>query len=170
MSLPIKELSQMVARAELGEPDTAVDLSPNDRVDLLEAAIVAQLPAVRIEPVHYFADGLYAREITIPSGTVLTGKVHRTRHLNILSRGTITVWSEAEGTKQLTAPATFVAEAGSRRVGYAHTDVVWTTVHATSETDLEKLETDLIEPHRNPHLVAKDEQPALPVAPVEGGV
>jgi len=102
-------------------------------------------PQVEIEPTHYFADGIYAREIVIPAGTLLTGKIHRTRHLNIVSKGKIAVVTE-DGQKIIEAPCTFVAEAGTKRVGFALEDTVWTTIHASQETDLEKLETELIAP------------------------
>ena len=98
---------------------------------------------MEITPVHYFAKGLYAREIFIPKGTLLTGKIHRTEHLNIISKGDISVVTE-EGTKRITAPFTMIAKPGTKRVGYAHEDTVWTTVHATDETDLEKIELELI--------------------------
>lgn len=102
------------------------------------------MPQFEIEPVHRFSDGLYAREITIPKGCLLTGKVHKTVHLNIISKGDITVWTE-EGMKRVQAPFTMVSKPGTKRVGYAHEDTVWTTIHGTHETDLDKLERDLIE-------------------------
>lgn len=126
-------------------------------VDALEAAMLAE-PQVTIEPVHRFADGLYAREITIPAGTLLTGKIHRTRHLNIVSQGDISVWSEGEPVRRIQAPFSFVAEPGTRRVGFAHADTVWTTIHATHETDLARLEAQLIEPHDNPCLPSVAEE------------
>lgn len=104
-----------------------------------------QMPQVEIPPVHYFSKGLYAREIFIPKGTLLTGKIHKTEHLNIISKGDISVVTE-EGTKRIQAPFTMVAKPGTKRVGYAHEDTVWTTIHATEETDLEKIEHELIAP------------------------
>lgn len=104
-----------------------------------------KLPQTDIPPVHYFADGIYAREITIPKGTVLTGKIHKTEHLNIISKGEISVVTE-EGNKRIVSPCTFVAKPGTKRVGYAHEDTVWTTIHASKEKDLEKLELELISP------------------------
>lgn len=102
------------------------------------------MPALELEPVHHFAKGIYARELRIPAGTVLTGKVHRTEHLNVLSSGDITVWTE-DGMKRLQAPATMVSRPGTKRVGYAHTDTVWITIHGTNETDLDALEAELID-------------------------
>ena len=94
------------------------------QVDRLEAAIRRQLPLLDLPPVHHFADGIYARELFIPAGTLLTGKIHKTQHINIISKGKITVWSAFEGVKIVEAPCTFVAEPGTRRVGYAHEDTI----------------------------------------------
>ncbi len=110
----------------------------------LEDAILAMPEThIHIEPKHYFSDGVYAREIIIPAGTTLTGKIHKTEHLNIISKGEITVWTD-EGMKRIKAPFTMVSKPGMKRVGYAHTDTVWTTIHGTQEKDLEKLEELLI--------------------------
>jgi hypothetical protein len=37
-----------------------------------------------------------------------------------------------------------VSRPGTKRVGYAHEDTIWTTIHATEETDMEKVEKELI--------------------------
>jgi hypothetical protein len=130
----------LTAPAEQAPP--ALDLRA--KIDRLEALMRSE-PQVEIEPVHYFAHGLYAREITIKAGTLLTGKVHRTEHLNIVSKGRIAVWTE-DGMREVSAPFTMVSRPGTKRVGYALEDTVWTTIHATEETDLVKLEAILIAP------------------------
>ena len=127
------------------------DVPTRAQIVKLEDAL-RELEPVHIEPVHHYANGLYAREITIPAGTVLTGKVHKTEHLNIISAGRITVWTE-QGMRTISAPFTMVSQPGTKRVGYAHEDTVWTTIHATTERDLEKLEAELIEPE---YLIAED--------------
>lgn len=119
-------------------------VSVRDKILHLEEEM-RKLPPLEIPPVHYFAEGLYAREITIPKGTVLTGKIHKTEHLNIVSKGEISVVTE-DGNRRISAPCTFVAKPGTKRVGYAHEDTVWTTIHATKERDIEKLELELIAP------------------------
>jgi hypothetical protein len=48
--------------------------------------------------------------------------------------------------EMIRAPITFVSKAGVQKVLYIHEDTIWKTVHVTEETDLEKLETILIEP------------------------
>lgn len=114
------------------------------KIDKLEALMLRE-PQVELEPVHHFAHGLYARELAIPAGTLLTGKIHRTEHLNIISKGRIIVWTE-DGMREVAAPCTLVSRPGTKRVGYALEDTVWTTIHATEERDLVKLEAELIAP------------------------
>lgn len=113
-----------------------------EKIDRLEA-YMRDMPQREIETVHRFGGGIYAREITIPAGTLLTGKIHKTEHMNIVSKGRIVVWTE-DGMKEVAAPFTMVSSPGSKRVGYALEDTVWTTLHATHERDLAKLEADLI--------------------------
>lgn len=124
------------------------DLTPADlrgKIHQLEQAMF-QMPArqITIEPKHHFAKGMYAREILIPKDTTLTGKTHKTQHINVISQGEISVLTD-EGMKRIKAPYTFIAPPGTKRVGYAHEDTVWTTFHATDETDLDKLELELID-------------------------
>ena len=105
------------------------------------------MPQLEITTRHHFAKGLYAREIVIPAGCVLTGKVHSGEHLNIVSKGRIAVWTE-DGMREVSAPFTMVSRPGTKRVGLAIEETVWTTIHAnpTDDTDLALLEAKLIEP------------------------
>jgi hypothetical protein len=114
-----------------------------------------ELPQLKIEVTHRFSKGLYAREIFIPKGAVLIGKIHRFENLNIISQGDITVLTE-EGAKRIRAPFTVVSPPLTKRVGYAHEDTVWTTIHATEETDPEKLEAEFILPNF-PDMPTEDE-------------
>lgn len=116
-----------------------------EQIEHLEAQmrLMEQLP---IPVFHHFADGLYAREITIKAGTILTGKVHSGEHLNIVSQGRIAVWTE-DGMTIVQAPYTMVSHPGTKRVGFALTDTTWTTIHANPQNldDLDALEAALIE-------------------------
>jgi hypothetical protein len=89
--------------------------------------------------VHYFAPGIYARELHIPAGITLTGKIHKYPQLNILSKGKISVLTE-DGIKEVEAPFTVVSPAGTKRIAYAHTDCVWTTILNTDETNINEIE------------------------------
>lgn len=103
------------------------------------------MPQIPEDVHHHFAPGVYMRELRIPKGAVLTGKIHRTDHLNILAKGEISVLTE-HGVRRLTAPCVIQSSAGIKRAGYAHEDTIWITVHPTHETDLAKLEEQLIAP------------------------
>lgn len=120
---------------------------------------VGRLPQVQIATRHYFSKGLYAREVFIPKGAIVVGKIHKFESLNILSQGDITILTEF-GAQRVQAPYTVVSPPLTKRVGYAHEDTVWTTVHATDETDLEKLEDELICP-TFPDMLTDDEILAL---------
>jgi hypothetical protein len=113
-------------------------LSDRAKVELLE--IEMRKHEQRVIPIrHYFSPGVYAREITIPADTLLTGRVHKFSQLNILSGGEISVLTH-EGMKRVKAPFTIVSPPGTKRVAYAHTECTWTTILATEETDPELIE------------------------------
>lgn len=109
----------------------------------LEDAIRALPDQIEPETFHHFAPGIYAREMHIPAGTVLTGKIHKTEHLCIIAQGSLDVFNDGIVTK-IVAPYTFVSQPGTKRGAYVYEDVVWTTIHATDETDLDKLEAMLV--------------------------
>jgi len=112
----------------------------------LEAAMKAMLDSqVDLKVEHHFAPGIYMRALLIPKGTCLTGKIHKTEHLNILSQGEMTVWTEG-GMKRIQASTVVKSLPGIKRAGFAHEDSVWITVHAnpTEEPDAEKLEEMLV--------------------------
>jgi len=113
-----------------------------DKISEFESEM-ARLPQLEIKTTHYFSKGVYAREIFIPKGSILVGKIHKHENLNILSQGDISVLS-IDGAQRLKAPATIVSSPGVKRVAYAHEDTVWTTIHGTDETDIEKIEDAFI--------------------------
>lgn len=97
--------------------------------------------AIDIPIEHRFSEGVYAREMTVPKGVMLVGRVHKFRNLNILSKGEVSVLS-IDGIMRVKAPFTFVASPGSKRLFYMHEDTVWTTILGTSETNVEKIESE----------------------------
>jgi len=102
-----------------------------------------ELPQTECPLVHRFANGVYAREVTIPADTIVIGKIHKHEHLNILLKGEITVVTET-GTMRLSAPCTFVSPAGTKRAAITHSEVIWTNVIATESTDPEEIEREMI--------------------------
>ncbi len=95
---------------------------------------------------HRFAPGVYLREIFMPADTVVIGKIHKTEHFNILIKGACLIVHPDGRREELRAPMTFVSGAGVQKVLYILEDMIWQTVHVTHETDLLKLEAELIEP------------------------
>lgn len=96
---------------------------------------------------HHFAPGTYSREIELPIGVCVIGKIHREAHINVISRGRVLV-ATPDGIEYLSAPLTFVSNPGTKRCVIVLDDTVWTTVHAnpTNTTDLEELERLLMAP------------------------
>jgi hypothetical protein len=92
---------------------------------------------------HEVFAGMYARSLFIPEGTVLTGKIHLENHICILSQGDLSVMTD-DGMKRIQAPYQFNAKAGLKKIGYAHTDCTFTTVHVTDLTDIEEIEKALL--------------------------
>lgn len=101
-----------------------------------------QLPQVDVPLDHQLVGKLYTRTMRCPAGTALTGLVHRLPTLTILHSGDISVLTE-HGATRLRGPMMFHSAAGIRRLGYAHTDVVWSTVAAVEGTTLDEIEAEL---------------------------
>lgn len=110
-----------------------LDLPEEVKVDLKDATL------------HHFAPGVYVRELRIPAGVCLTGKIHKHEIMNILVSGTIQVTTD-NGIEELTGPMIFNSAAGSKKAGFTLTDVVWLNVHPTESTDLEEIEEEFIAP------------------------
>lgn len=93
---------------------------------------------------HHFAPGAYGREMTIPAGLVVVGKIHKHAHINVISKGRVQVFTEQDGVLELAAPCTFVSSPGTKRVMHVLEETVWTTVHVTDKTDLAEIEREVI--------------------------
>ena len=93
--------------------------------------------------VHHFSHGIYGREMHIPKGVVVSGKIHKYPQLNVLICGELSVLTE-NGVVRVRPPFVVVSPAGTKRIAYAHEDSRWLTVHGTHETDLEKIEAHFI--------------------------
>ena len=92
---------------------------------------------------HYFTPGVYAREMWMPADCLITGKIHKTEHICILSQGMVTVSDGGESTLYV-APATIISKVGAKRAIYSHEESVWTNIHPTDLTDPEEIESEII--------------------------
>lgn len=109
----------------------------NEKIEAMEA-VMLEHEQVAIPVEHRFVNGMYAREILIPKGTMLTGRVHKFGYVDIMLSGDITV-ATPDGTKRLTGINIMEGYPGRKRAGYAHEDTRWITVHRTEETDADKM-------------------------------
>jgi hypothetical protein len=112
-------------------------------VEALEGALLAE-EQVEIPVTHHFGPGIYIREISVPAGTLIIGHHHKGPCLNELLKGSMRIIGADGEAKTIEAPFMFTSPAG-RKVGYALTDVIFRNLHATDETDLDRLEEQLID-------------------------
>lgn len=113
-----------------------------ESIEAMEAKCI-RLPQVEMPLTHSFATGVYIREIFMPAGTFVIGHEHKTEHFNIVLTGSADVM--IDGTvQQIIAPCIFKSGAGVRKLLVIHEDMRWATVHATTVTDINQLEYDLV--------------------------
>lgn len=130
------------------------------KIDHLEMGLLSSpLQAVDLPLTHRFTRGLYAREIFMPAGTLLTSKVHKTEHPYVILTGRVSVFiiddNGGERVEHLAAPHVGVTQPGTRRVLYIHEDCRWVTFHPLKrgerdESDLGRIEGRIIEPRELP--------------------
>lgn len=124
--------------------------------------IMAKMPQVDLAVTHYFAKGVYARELHIPKGVTLTGKIHKYDQLNILTKGKINVLIDGI-IVEVMAPFVVVSPAGTKRIAHAMEDCIWITVHGTSERNINLIEKEFIAQDESEYLeFKKDNQLILP--------
>jgi hypothetical protein len=120
----------------------------------LEAAMMAD-PAFDREckdfPVkHYKAPGMIGRQMFLPKGGRIVGKIHKHAHLNQISYGHVKVATE-DGVVEMQGPITFTSAPGTKRVVLALEDTLWTTFHLNplnldpeNEAEMKQLEDEII--------------------------
>ena len=119
-------------------------MSLEEKIKSMPGAIIGHEADESVAPLkHTFADGCYVREIFMPAGLLLTSKIHKVKHPYFVMKGRCSVLTE-DGMIEIKAPFSGITEAGTKRVIHTHEDTVWITVHVTDETDLEKIEEQLI--------------------------
>jgi mannose-6-phosphate isomerase-like protein (cupin superfamily) len=124
----------------------------NERVNELERVIadMAETSPVECPVESFFLDGMYSRRITMPKGTLLTSKIHARDNFYFVLTGMVSVWTEDGGVVNITAPYAGITKAGTRRIIFVHEECIWQTVHHCHETEMDKVEADLIYPHDIP--------------------
>lgn len=105
-------------------------------------------PAKRLDlPLrHFFADGVYVREMFMPKWTAIVGHIHKYEHVAIVHYGDMSVYDHT-GLRRIVGPRTFVSEAGVKRAFYLHEDTLFSTVHRLRDPnmrDLNELEKEFV--------------------------
>lgn len=95
---------------------------------------------------HLFGGGMCIRQMFLPKGTVVVGKIHRHAHPNFLMQGEVIVVTEDGGREHIKAPHSMISSAGTKRVVYVIEDAIWAVVHKTETTDPKILEQEVIAP------------------------
>ena len=113
-------------------------------IEELQKAML-DLPQAEVETRHYFLNGIYAREITIPKDVCLVGAKHKTSFAMVISKGECVI---KDGNEEIVLKAgqTIISKVGAKRAIFAIQETVLTTFHPTQETDIGKIESDIIEP------------------------
>jgi hypothetical protein len=123
----------------------------NAIADTLERKLIDGVPGLRtitakdLPAEHFFAPGLYARSLFRPAGTFIVGHAHKHAHLAIVLHGRLRVFANGKVREVVGPSKPFLTEAGVRKATYAVEDTTLITFHPTEETDLDKLEEELIE-------------------------
>lgn len=131
--------------AEIVDRFSDVALSTRENILSLEREMML-MENVDVEVSHTFCNGIYAREMRVPAGVTLTGKIHRFPCINVISKGKLLTVTE-EIKEEINAPYSFISGAGIKKAIHAVEDSVWTTFHPwAGEEDLEIIEAHLIVP------------------------
>lgn len=94
---------------------------------------------------HRFAEGLYARTLTMPKDTVWASRVHLHENFAFVMTGSCVVVSE-NGATEYHAPCIMKTERGTKRLLRILEECTWVTVHAIPPElgeDIEKIEAFL---------------------------
>ncbi len=122
----------------MGEIDTRSDSTPQqlrDRIGAFEAALLEH-DQVEIPVTQYFCNGTYVREITIPAGVILTGKIHKHACLSVVLTGKMEVITD-QGPKIIEAPMVYESPPGVKRAGRCLETCRWLTIHPWDGPELE---------------------------------
>jgi hypothetical protein len=132
----IEQIAENIDIKELVEvkegPRKVVSINIRKAIMAIEAKIKSLPGSLGEDPfplAHSFAEGVYIREIKIPKGYFVVGKLHRDSYTSFIVSGDMSVLTE-DGVKRVKGPSWSIAPAGTKRFGYSHEDTVWVTVHA----------------------------------------
>lgn len=92
---------------------------------------------------HHFSSGVYAKQMMLPKGYFAISHAHNYDHLSILASGKVIVKTD-DGEQVYTAPACLTIKKHLNHSITALEDAHWFCIHATEETDSDKVDEVLI--------------------------
>lgn len=104
------------------------------------------MPQISLEPTHRFAGGVYLRELQIPEGNMVLGKIHKHEHFVILAEGACRINTD-EGMQDIVAPHIWISKPGDQRALYTYEHCTFLTIHENTDDvrDIDTLESRLVE-------------------------
>lgn len=101
-----------------------------------------KLPQIDFQLVNRFADGLYARQVTMQKGAVVTSRIHLKEHFAFVMTGECEVWTDQDH-QIVKAPCVLTTKPGTKRVLRILEESTWITVHATNAKTQAEAEAEL---------------------------
>lgn len=99
---------------------------------------------MNIDTHHHFSEGVYAKQMFLPKDAIACTHKHNYDHLSILAQGKVIVLFDDDKFETYTAPACITIKKDMNHAIRALEDSVWFCVHATEETDVNKVDNVLI--------------------------
>ena len=140
-----KDEEAMLTVSENHEVQISNGLPTREKIQQLQEAMLA-IQAEQPDPHHFFAPGMYLRELTVPAGMLIVGKIHKHEHFLLVLKGKAEVISEF-GRDVVEAGHISISPAGVKRVVLALEDTQFVTVHVnqSDSQDLVVIEAEHIE-------------------------
>lgn len=110
-------------------------------IEELEGELL-RLDQIECPTTHNFSGGVYIREATMEKGLFVIGHQHKHEHFNIALVGRASVWMNG-AVHEIKAPCVIKSDPMVKKMFLVHETLVWATVHATTETDVSRIEEDI---------------------------
>jgi hypothetical protein len=115
------------------------------KVMALQSEMLKQ-PQVQVASIFAHGGGIAAKAVLLRAGTMAVGGMHRFENMNLITKGDISVATEA-GVVRYTvtdAPVLVISPPGTKRAVYAHADTYWISLHPTDKSTVEEVEAEFI--------------------------
>lgn len=135
----------MTNTCELGLLEALSSQGITAKVVALQDAMLQQ-PQVEVASVFAHGGGIAAKAVLLRKGTRAVGGMHRFENMNLVTKGDISVATEA-GVVRYTitdAPILVISPPGTKRAVYAHADTYWVSLHPTDKSTVEEVEAEFI--------------------------